>query len=137
MKEKIDKLIDHLYENKKLLIIYFIIALILSVIKYFLTAFFGSITISGGEILAWTIWALMFYPAQKLLAFRNHCEHIWALLRQISIYIMCIGALWFANKLLLAIFFMLTGSAGVAIAIGGAITEIICLAIMWKVVFKN
>ena len=137
MKEKIDKFIDYLYENKKLLIIYFIITLILSVMKYFLTAFFGRITSSGGEILAWTIWAIMFYPMQKLLAFRNHCEHIWALLRQMSIYTLSVGALWFANKILLAIFFMLTGSASVAISIGGALTEIICLAIMWRLVFKN
>lgn len=137
MKNKTDKIIDGLYENRKPLIRYFICALIASIIKYAVTFLISGVVTSGGDIIAFMVWAIVFYPLLKFFVFKWKAEHIFELLRQMIIYIVCVTALWVINTVLGTIVYTFTNSGAGALTVAGIFTEVICLWLMFKIAFKN
>ncbi|MBQ8605535.1 MAG: hypothetical protein IJ408_02260 [Clostridia bacterium] len=136
MKNRSDKILDSLYENRSLLIRYFIFALIASILKYGFTFVFSKIAVSGADFLVWTAWAIVFYPLLHFFVFKPEPTDIFSFLTRIMIYIVSVGVLWFINGLLTSVFMMLSSSPELSLALGGVLTEVLCLFIMWKIVFK-
>ena len=137
---KTDIWINNIYQNKWLLIRYFITALFCAVIRYFVNIFFAVILgqpAADSEFISWCIWTAVFYPCLKFFTFRAKSPHIYALLKQIIIYILVCSVLWFTRQLFIGILFTLTASDFTALSIGGCVNELICLFFMIKVVFRQ
>lgn len=135
MKQK--NFLDSIYQNRALLIRYFIVALVLSVLRYFAAALFSGIMKSGFEFCAWAVFAIIFFPCLKIFVFKTKSEHIYALLRQIIIYIICMTVLWYSYRLFISFFILLFRNETLALSFGGMVNEIFCAYLMVKVVFKN
>ncbi len=135
MNKKIDNLFDKIYENRKLLIKYFIVAIICSMLRFVIGFVFSKIS-NGNNIISWTIWSIIFYILLKLFVFRSKSPHIYALLKQITIYILCIAVVWFVNQFIIVLFAALSSNPQVTLALAGFITEIVCLWLMCEFAFR-
>ena len=133
-----DKLFDSIYQNKKQIFIYFICALICSVFRSAMQIVASAVTTSGAAIIAWTLWAIVFYPLLKRFVFRYKANDIFYLLRQIIIYIICASLVYFAYQTIVSLLFMISSAnPTVSLALGGALSEIVCILLMWFVAFSK
>lgn len=134
-----EKLLDKIYENKSLLLRYFIWVILCSVLRYVITIVLSgilSMSASDAELISWVIWSPVFYLTLKYFVFKTRSEHIYALFSQLIIFILCIFVLWIIRGVMTGFLYMLSQNAAVAAAIGGVITEVVCLALMTKAVFR-
>lgn len=134
-----ENFLDGIYQNRSVLLRYFLWVTLCSVLRYSLTVLFGmlfSLSSADSGLLAWVVWAPVFFVTLKYLVFKTRSEHIYALLKQIIIYILCIFVLWLTQQLFIGALYMLARSTSAAAALGGAVNEILCLLLMYKRVFK-
>lgn len=139
MKDKFEKFLDNIYAQRAFYLRYLITATVLSIARYFLGVLMSGVGFAPGDdaLVAWFIWAALFFTPLKLWVFRNRCDNIYLLLTQIMKFIFCIAILWIARGIILFVFVMLSNNATVALSIGGIIVELICLALMINIVFKK
>lgn len=135
--DKSEKLLDSIYANKGLLLRYFAVALITAVLRYIIEIILNPIFSTASEAISFFVWSLMFFPTVKLIAFKNRAGDIFRLLLQIMLYIMCIAILWVSRQVFVGILYMLTSNIAIGVSVGGAINEILCLALMVKIVFRK
>ena len=132
-----DKLFDKIYQNKKQIFIYFICAIICSALRSVSQIVFSAVTTSGADVLAWSLWAILFYPLLKKFVFRYKASDIFYLFRQIIIYIICAAVVYFLNQTIISVLYTLSANPSVSLSLGGAIGEIVCVFLMWSVAFNK
>ena len=137
---KIDVILDSAYNNKWMLFRYFLAALLCSFLRYAFEVAFSVIfkqPLKDSALLSWCVWVLIFYPCIKFFVLRGRSAHIYSLLKQIIIYILCCAVLWATRQLFVSVLFVLSSNQALALAVGGVINELLCLWLMIKVVFKE
>ena len=123
-----DNLFDKIYNNRKELIRYFVSVFICSAIKLLLSPF---------GILAWLVWGVLFFVLLKKLVFKTKSDSIYIALTQIMIYTVCVTALWLLNSVFVGIFMAVFKSTAMGLSLGGACTELLCVVLMYKIVFRK
>lgn len=137
--DKKEKFLDSIYQNRATLLRYFLWVIACTLLRYGISVLFGmlfSLPTSDAELLSWVVWAPLFYVTLKYFVFKTRSEHIYALLKQIIIYILCIFVLWLTRQLFIGVLYVISKNAAVSASLGGAVNEILCLLLMYKRVFK-
>lgn len=137
---KIDYILDKVYANRRLLLLYFVSAFVCTIVRYFAQELLlASQSLSDHEsaLIAWCIWTLLFYIFMKFVVFKSKKTNIYNLLTNIIIFILVSAVLWFTRQLFIGLFFVLTSNGNIAMTIGGIINELLCLFLMLKVVFRK
>ena len=52
-------------------------------------------------------------------------------------YIVCVTVLWLLNSVFVGLFMAVFKSDAVGLSLGGAVTELLCIALMYKIVFRK
>ena len=81
MSKKSDKILNYIYDNRRLIIRYFIAAIICSVLRTVIDMLLGQ----SFEVITVMIWAIVFYPFLKFFVYKDRAESIFILLQQIII----------------------------------------------------
>ena len=137
--DKIDKYLDSIYENRAIYLRYFVVVIISSIVRVvigFLLSVIGFEVGSDG-LLAWVLWAVAVFAPLKLWVFKNRCTDVYRLMTQMTVYGFCMGILWVLRTVVISILFMVTANTTLAMAIGGVMCELICLALMINVAFRK
>ncbi len=124
-------LIDKIYQNKRIILRYFIVATLCAIFRVFIGALLSS------DLLGFCVTAPIFYSGLKFFVFRRREKEIYSLLSQMMVFMLCMGGVWILRSLFVSILFILTNNTVMALGIGGAFTEILCMALMFTVAFKN
>lgn len=135
---KTEGLLNGIYKNKWLLMRYFAAAFVCGVIRYLINGVFIIMfkqPAGDAALLSWCVWTLMFYPCLKFFVFRFKSSDVYRLLRQIMIYILVCAGLWMTRRLFVSVLYVLTSNQMVALAVGGAMNELLCLWASAKIVF--
>ena len=133
MSKKSDKILNYIYDNRRLIIRYFIAAIICSVLRTVIDILLGQ----SFEVITVMIWAIVFYPFLKFFVYKDRAESIFILLQQIIIYIFVITAVWILGTFIKSTLLGFSSNAAVALSIGGAIQEIVCFFAIHMIVFKH
>ncbi len=133
MSKKSDKILNYIYDNRRLIIKYFIAAIICSVLRTVIDILLGQ----SFEVITVMIWAIVFYPFLKFFVYKDRAESIFILLQQIIIYIFVITAVWILGTFIKSTLLGFSSNAAVALSIGGAIQEIVCFFAIHMIVFKH
>ena len=124
----LDSLFDKIYENRRELIRYFIVVFICSALRSLLMGF--------GPV-CWCVWAILLYVLLKRVVFKNRLENIYLLFTQIMKYTVCISVMWFLHTVIVGALASRSTNVALALALGGVITEILCMIFMYKIVFRK
>lgn len=133
MSKKSDKILNYIYDNRRLIIRYFIAAIICSVLRTVIDMLLGQ----SFEVITVMIWAIVFYPFLKFFVYKDRAESIFILLQQIIIYIFVITAVWLLGTFIKSTLLGFSSNAAVALSTGGAIQEIVCFFAIHMIVFKH
>jgi hypothetical protein len=133
MSKKSDKILNYIYDNRRLIIRYFIAAIICSVLRTVIDMLLGQ----SFEVITVMIWAIVFYPFLKFFVYKDRAESIFILLQQIIIYIFVITAVWLLGTFIKSTLLGFSSNAVVALSTGGAIQEIVCFFAIHMIVFKH
>lgn len=133
MSKKSDKILNYIYDNRRLIIKYFIAAIICSVLRTVIDILLGQ----SFEVITVMIWAIVFYPFLKFFVYKDRAESIFILLQQIIIYIFVITAVWLLGTFIKSTLLGFSSNAVVALSTGGAIQEIVCFFAIHMIVFKH
>lgn len=133
MSKKSDKILNYIYDNRRLIIKYFIAAIICSVLRTVIDILLGQ----SFEVITVMIWAIVFYPFLKFFVYKDRAESIFILLQQIIIYIFVITAVWILGTFIKSTLLGFSSNAAVALSIVGAIQEIVCFFAIHMIVFKH
>lgn len=128
-----DKILDYIYDNRWLIVRYFLAAFICSILRSVINMFLGKQL----EVITVMIWAIAFYPFLKFFVYKDRAISIFILLQQIIIYIFVITGVWMLGTFIKSTLLGFSSSAAVALSIGGAIQEIICFFAIHLLVFKQ
>ena len=137
MNTKTEKLLDSIYQNKKQILIYLACELVCTVLRIFTQLLLSPVVKAGADVICWSLWAIIFYPLIKKFVFRYKAKHIYDLLKQIIIFILCAAAVYYVNGFATSIFYLLSKAPSLSVSLGGLLSELLCMFLMWKVVFKN
>ncbi len=124
----LDSLFDKIYENRRVLIRYFIVVFCCSALRSLLM---------GIGPLSWCVWAVLLYVLLKYVVFKDKPENIYILFTQIMKYIVCVSLLWFLNTVLVGALASYSTNVAVSLALGGVINEILCMIFMFRIVFRK
>ena len=133
MSKKSDKILNYIYDNRRLIIRYFIAAIICSVLRTVIDMLLGQ----SFEVITVMIWAIVFYPFLKFFVYKDRAESIFILLQQIIIYLFVITAVWLLGTFIKSTLLGFSSNAVVALSTGGAIQEIVCFFAIHMIVFKH
>ena len=125
-----DKIMDRLYENRVQILKYFAVAVALAVVR-------SVFDIIIPQPISFTLWAALLYPLLKFIVFKYRAPEIYTLMKNIMIYIFCVAALWLTHQFFVGVLYMLCANITLALAVGGAINEILCALLMFRVVFRQ
>lgn len=123
-----DNIFDKIYNNRRELIRYFIAVLVCSAIR---------LVFAGFGVLSWVLWAVLLFILLKRFVFKDKADSIYVLLTQIMKYTVCVTALWLLNSVFVGIFVAVFKSSAIGLSLGGAVTELLCMALMYKIVFRK
>lgn len=142
MKEKkisrSEALMDSLYQNRVQYFKYFAAVLITTILREVGNAFLKSIANSPSTgVISWCLWAVIFFFALKFFVFKYRAPEIFTLLKVCMIYIFAVAVLWFTRSFFISIILAFSKNSTVAMSIGGALNEILCLFIMFSFVFNK
>lgn len=131
MKKMFDRLAGAIYDNKRTVLRYLIAALVCTLLRYVLGALLNAAGAKegSGELIAWIVWSLMFYPILKLWVFSKHMPDIYSLLKNISIYAIMCGVLYWTRTLFVTAVYVLSSNTAAALAVGGTLNELLCAAL--------
>lgn len=135
LKQKTDNLIDRMVENRGTLLRYFAVAVVCALLRWAAEAFFRAAEQprNAAQLLAWCLWTPLMYLGCKFIVFRRREPHIYALLKQILIFIMVSGAVYFIREVLIGLVAAVTLNGAIALTVGGALAEIVCLFAVFTV----
>ena len=133
------KIFDAIYDSRREIIKYFIVAFVCSGIKMFVSIGIngGETSLKGADLVITIIWAAVFYPCLKFFVYKDRSPSVFILLRQIMIYTFSIAAVWTAGSFLKYNIYGVSNNAGAAVAVGGALQELVCFILMHFIVFKR
>ena len=122
-------------ENRGTLLRYFLTALVLALARWAADAFFRAAgqPQNAAQLLAWCLWTPLMYVGCKFIVFRTRAPHIFALLKQIVIFVMVSGAVYFIREVLIGLLAAVTLNGALAFTLGGALAEIVCLFAVFTV----
>lgn len=137
--DKIDSFLDKIYQNRAVYLRYFAVIIVGSLLRLLLGFLLNVIGFAEGSdsMVAWFLWALAIYAPLKLWVFKSHCGDIYRLLTQMMIYALCMFGLWTVRSIVISLLYVITSSTPLAMALGGVICELLCLALMINVVFRK
>jgi len=135
----LDSLFDKIYLKRHELIKYFIVVFVCSILRTVATSFFTALGFLGGSggLVAWAVWAPILYVLLKFVVFKTRADDIFFLLVQIMKYVMCVTVLWFMNTVFVGTLAGAMSNDGLALALGGVATELLCMLFMYKIVFRK
>ena len=119
---------DKIYNNRHELIRYFISVFICSAIRLLLSPL---------GVIAWALWAVLFFVLLKYFVYKQKANNIYIVLTQIMKYVVCVTVLWLLNSVFSGLFMAVFKSSAVGVSLGGALTELLCIALMYKIVFRK
>lgn len=137
MENKIEKILDGLYQNRAFYIRYFVTVIALSIIRIFLRLPLSVVITRGVDVVVHFCWAVLFFLPAKLWVFKNRCSDIFSLLTQIMKYIICVAVLWITRSAVTTTVFVVSNNTTFSLVIAGVVAELVCLALMINVVFKK
>lgn len=137
MENKIEKILDGLYQNRAFYIRYFVTVIALSIIRIFLRPPLLVVITRGVDVVVHFCWAVLFFLPVKLWVFKNRCSDIFSLLTQIMKYIICVAVLWIARSAVTTTVFVVSNNTTFSLVTAGVVAELVCLALMINVVFKK
>ncbi len=123
-----ESLFDKIYNNRHELIRYFIAVFVCSALRLVLSPF---------GVLSWVLWAVLFFVLLKYFVFKDKPDNIYIVFTQIMKYTVCVTALWLLNSVFVGIFMAIFKSSAVGLSLGGALTELLCMLLMYKIVFRK
>lgn len=137
--DRFNGFLDKIYENRAVYLRYFAVLIAGSVLRTVLEVVLSIIGFSDGDnsLVAFCLFTLAVFAPLKLWVFKRRCNDIFSLFTQISVYIMCMGAVWIARSIAITLLFVLTSNTVAAMGIGGVLCELLCLALMINIVFKK
>ncbi len=123
-----NNLSDTIYNNRRELIRYFLAVFVCTALRLLLSPL---------GVISWVLWAVLFFVLLKKFVFKLKSDSIYTALTQAMIYTVCVTALWLLNSVFVGVFMAVFKSTAIGLSLGGACTELLCMALMYKIVFRK